>query len=241
MKIRTIDNKVRVRRTPEFKTTNVARLLPKDTIFENPKKYGDWWKVDEGYIHASMVEEIPDAPPTPAPTPPPSTPGKPTTPVPYRSQWDVDASNRSSDCGQTCVAMIAQWKGINVKIRDLKFQSSSKGLTTPQDLLKNFNSVGLKAKVLDIPMAQTPQTLPAICLIWYGGLKRTSVQDRGFRGWHWLVLLEQTADYVITHDPDYYDKRRDEGAFKRYSIAEWNAAFLPYYSGNRRTAVSLDE
>jgi hypothetical protein len=243
MKIKTTANKVRLRRTPEFKTTNVARLLPIGTVFDNPRKHGDWWNVGEGYVHASTVEEIADpAPqPTPTPAPPPTAPGQydPRT-VPYRSQWDTDASNRSSDCGQTCVAMLAQWQGINVKVRDLKIQSSSKGLTTPQDLVKNFATIKMKGKILEVPMAQTPSVLPAICLMWYGGLKRSSVQDTRFRGWHWLVLLEQTAEYVVTHDPDWFDKRRDEGAFKRYSIGEWNAAFIPYNGGNRRTAVVLD-
>jgi hypothetical protein len=241
LKIKTTANKVRLRRTPEFLTTNVVRLLGMGTVFENPKKSGDWWRVTDGYVHASTVEEIADPLPQPPPTPPtPPAPGQydPRT-IPYRSQWDTDATNRSSDCGQTCVAMLAQWKGINVKVRDLKIQSSSKGTTTPQDLVKNFTSIGMKAKILEVAMGQNMQ-MPAICLIWYGGLKRTSVQDTRFRGWHWLLLLEQNADYVVTHDPDWFDKRRDEGAFKRYTIAEWNAAFIPYNGGNRRTAVVLD-
>src|SRR5690349_20361005 len=146
MKIKTTANKVRLRRSPEFSTTNVVRLLGIGTVFENPKKSGDWWKVTDGYVHASTVEEIGGplpTQPTPPTTPPPSAPAQynPNS-VPYRSQWDTDATNRSSDCGQTCVAMLAQWKGINVKIRDLKVQSSSKGMTTPQDLVKNLTSIG---------------------------------------------------------------------------------------------------
>jgi hypothetical protein len=164
MKIKTTANKVRLRRTPEFLTTNVVRLLGMGTVFENPKKSGDWWRVTDGYVHASTVEEIADPLPPPT-TPPPPTPGQydPRT-VPYRSQWDTDATNRSSDCGQTCVAMLAQWRGINVKVRDLKIQSSTKGTTTPQDLLKNLTSIGMKGKILEVPMGQTP-TLPAICLV----------------------------------------------------------------------------
>ncbi|NWF70846.1 MAG: hypothetical protein HXY40_17310 [Chloroflexi bacterium] len=237
MKIRVLQNKVRLRRSPEFKTTNVVRLLAKDSVFENPRKHGDWWKVADGYIHASMVEEIADAPVEPTKPAEPEKPGVGLF-VPYRSQWDVDASNRSSDCGQTCVAMLADWKGVKVRVNDLKIQSSRSGLTTAKNLVDNFATIGLKAKEVAVPLAEIPP-LPAICLMWYGGLKRSSVQDRGFRGWHWLVLLEQTADYVVTHDPNYFDKRRDEGAFKRYSSDEWNKAFIPYM-GSKRTAVVLD-
>jgi hypothetical protein len=239
MRIKVKENKVRLRRSPSIAPTNVVRLLVQGTVFDNAEKQGDWWKTNEGYIHNSMVEVVADTPPK-QPETPPEVPKPTNGAVPYRSQWDTDASSRSSDCGQTCVAMLAEWKGIHVKVNDLRFQSSAKGLTTPQDLLKNMSSVGLKGRIIDVPMGAKPST-PAICLIWYGGLKRSNVQDKSFRGWHWLILLEQNASYVVTHDPDYFNPRRDEGAFKRYGIDEWNAAFLPYYSRDRRTAVILDE
>ena len=235
MRIQTLYDAVRLRSTPEFCQTNVLRLLPKGAIFEGAKRQAEWWAVTDGYVHASMVGlvEKPDiiTPPDPA---------DPLT-VPYRSQWDTDAANRTCDCGQTCVAMLAAWRQIPIHIHDLLHQSTPSGLSSAKDLVNNFNTIGLSAEVIQLAPAQALTRLPAICLMYYGGLERSSVQDKKYKGWHWLVLLQQCDSHVVVHDPDFWGQRRAEGAQKQYSLAEWQRAFIPFdsQSSTCKTAIVL--
>ncbi|MCA9909383.1 MAG: LysM peptidoglycan-binding domain-containing protein, partial [Anaerolineae bacterium] len=232
MTIRIIEHGVRLRSAPDF-GSNVIVLLGKDTEFGNASLSGDWWQVQcqgtSGYIHMSMVEMVV---PNPDPVVPPNV-------IVYRSQWDVDASNRVNDCGQTCVAMLAGSRGVYVKINDLPYQSTTTGISSADDLVRNFNHLGLTtARVVNLPLSsRSPRN--SICLIWYGGLERNSVQDKGFTDWHWVIFLRTTRNRVVVHDPDFWRPRRDEGAEKQYSKAEWNAAFIPYGSGSTRTCVEL--
>jgi murein DD-endopeptidase MepM/ murein hydrolase activator NlpD len=224
--IQTTEEAVRLRSSAEFNDDNVVRYLARHSIFHKAQLNGDWWKLTGGYVHNSVVEIITD--------------GNGVEPVPYRSQWDVDANNRNDDCGQTCVAMLAGWRGVNVRINDLPYQSTPAGDTSAENLVSNFafNRVNLQAHRVDLPV-NVSAPLNAICLVWYGGFERDNVQDRAFRGWHWVVLLEEHNDHVVVHDPDFWSPRREEGACKRYSRAEWNAAFIPY-AGNAKTCVVLD-
>ena len=69
--------------------------------------------------------------------------------VPYRSQWDADANNKDSGLRTNLLlAMVSQWMGVNTRINDLRFQSQPAGLSSGQDLVNNFNALGLKAKFL---------------------------------------------------------------------------------------------
>ncbi len=230
MKIRVRFDNVRLRRTAEFAGGNVIKLLPAGAEVEGAKLSGDWWQVPGGFVHASMIETVE--------TTPDNHIGIPSEQVPYRSQWDNDANNRTSDCGQTCVAMLAEWRGVKVNVNDLRFQSSASGLSTADDLIANLKSVGLSARKVVSPIGETP-SLPAICQMWYGGLLRENVQDKKYKGWHWVVLLEVKDTQVITHDPDFWPPRRGEGAFKAYSLDEWKAAFIPFDASTKTTAVVL--
>jgi len=213
----------RLRKTPDTSTpANIVTGLPFGMGLEGDLSDG-WYEVAT-YIHSSVVNILPDLP-----VPPEGA-------VPYRSQWDTDASSRGADCGQTTVAMLTQWRGISVDIDDLRFQSSTNGLTTGADLVRNFASIGLSAVWRYLSGAETPP-LNSICLVRYDGFDRSSVQDRNYRGWHWIILLQIDPDFVTVHDPDYWGARRREGAFKRYSRREWNAAFIP--SGTGRVIVYL--
>ncbi|MBL8156157.1 MAG: hypothetical protein JNM70_18400 [Anaerolineae bacterium] len=228
MRIQVIDDGVRLRASPEFNDNNIIRLLSRGTQFENAELVGDWWRVSQGYIHASMIEVLQDIPDVPVVH----------DEVPYRSQWDVDANNRTADCGQTCVAMLAEWRGRCVEVNDLHFQSHPNGLSTAQNLIDNFRGVNLTAETVSLPVCNAPP-MPAICLVWYGGFLRENVQDKHYTGWHWLVLLERHDDYVVTHDPDYWGSWRYKGKRKQYSIEEWRAAFIPYGGGTETTSVVI--
>lgn len=158
--------------------------------------------------------------------------------IPYRSQWDSDANARSADCGAACCAMLAQWQGIDKPINSFPHQSSSNGLTTAAHLVQNLTDIGLDAITIELDkLAPTPRS--AICLNWYGGFERSSVQDTGYTGWHWMILLHEDETQVLCHDPDWWGSRRNEGAYHRFTRAEWDAAFIPYPGDSTKTAVAL--
>jgi hypothetical protein len=229
MKIRLIEDDVRLRATAEFSQRNTIRLLSVGTIFNNAQRDGDWWRVDDGYVHASMVAEV---------TASEEETASKKALMPYRSQWDSDAYNRTADCGQTCVAMMAEWQGVVVAVNSLPFQTAPEGYTTGRDLVKNFAKIGLKAVAKQIKLGETPP-LPSICLMWYGGLHRENVQDKAFKGWHWLILLAVGKKEVTVNDPNYWDKRREEGVSKRYSLEEWERSFIPYSGTSKAQYVAL--
>lgn len=230
--IRTTAEHVPLRTSPEFIDSNVLQFLPRYSTFQNAKLQGEWWVVSggAGFIHTSGAEIVRE------PNHPQEIPS-----IPYRSQWDVDANNRTDDCGQTCVAMLAEWRGVHVPVNDLPHQSVPAGDSTALDLVQNFawHAVKLPAHIVTVPM-NTTAPLASICLIWYGGIQRSSVQDVNFTGWHWVVLIDDQADHVLVHDPDFWGDRRSEGSCKRYSKEEWNQAFIPYGPVNGRTCVVLD-
>lgn len=60
--------------------------------------------------------------------------------VPYRSQWDEDANTHSADCGPTCVAMILNFKQVNItpnKVYNFIPPKTSGQFTTFTDLIKS--------------------------------------------------------------------------------------------------------
>lgn len=236
----------RIRSTPDLADAeNILSTIQPSTVIEHAtlSEDGQWYEISNLYVHASTVNVLV------ADNSDPSSPSNGTSlnrdpiKVPYRSQWDADANNRTADCGQTCVSMIAQWMGVNTRINDLRFQSQPSGLSSGQDLVNNFNSLGLKAtfKAIDpvtaISGTMIPEdllhNLPAICLVSYAGFDRLSVQDKKYTGWHWLILLgyDDETHQVITNDPDFWPARREEGHKKRYTYAEWTKAFIPYSNG----------
>lgn len=147
--------------------------------------------------------------------------------IPYRSQWDPDATLTRQDCGPACVAMVLQDEGQIVPINTITAELMGPGETgtTAFDLQSSLEKRGVPTEVW---RGTSQPTSPAICLVKYSGFKRENVQDKKFMGWHWLILLSIGPDKVVVHDPDWWDPRRDEGSNKVYSRAEWDAAFIPY-------------
>ncbi len=136
--------------------------------------------------------------------------------------------------------MVAEARGVDVKINDLRIQSSTNGMSTAVDLVKNFQAIGLKAQTVPVPKGSNAVS-GALCLVNYAGFNRTSVQDKNYTGWHWVVFLQQTETHVVVHDPDFWGARRNDGASKVYTITEWNKAFMPYPGNMSMTTVTLIE
>lgn len=222
----TVKQSSNVRRTPDKSTYANIAFVTETPLTAEAEPIGDWYKFTlELYAHKDVAAVMP-------------VPPNVVTDIPYRSQWDLDANKRSSDCGQTCVAMLADSRGIDVSINDLRFQSTTRGETTAEDLIKNFASIGLKADKVMLIKPYMPPAVGSICLVKYSGFNRASVQDKGFLGWHWVVYLAETADYVVVHDPNFSGTRRNEGALKLYTMQEWRKAFVSY-GGTALTSVVL--
>lgn len=224
-----------LRTAPAF-SNNVLQTLKKGTIVEADQMLEAWFHVAEikggapgGFVHRSVA----------APYDPPPPP-KPLEAVPYKSQWESDANQRSADCGQTCVAMVAAFFGQDVAPNTLKVQSDIQGHTSASDLVKNFEGLGLKAHI-ETPPEGFP-TKNSIALVWYSGFKREHVQDTAFKGLHWVVFLDYDAgtDEVIIHDPDWWQPCMSCGDRKRITKAEWLAAFVPSDTYNSRVVVVCD-
>jgi len=182
-------------------------------VFDNGVQNGDWWLVS-GFIHKDYIR---DTTPTVYPVTYPE--------IPYRSQWETSADNRTSDCGQACTAMLCQSLGVYVAINDLPYQSDQAGYTTAAHLVKNAASVGVTlvahnyTTLADIP-------LPAILLVNYGAFSNAEVQDVGFNGLHWLVLREILPDgRARVNDSNYWGHRIAEGENKIYSKTVVDSAF----------------
>ena len=139
--------------------------------------------------------------------------------IPYFSQWDEDGNQRSADCGQTCVKMLAASCDIDVQINALTFQTRADGSASGNDLIKNFNMIGLKAT----EHINEPLRMGDICLVEYGLL--SDRQNWEYIKLHWMVYLSRGNKYVTVHDPNFYEARRLEGARKRYPNAEWDLAY----------------
>lgn len=58
--IRVTDDHVRLRAAPIFANNNILRLLARGTIFRDSVREGEWYRTAEGFIHASLVEEVPN-------------------------------------------------------------------------------------------------------------------------------------------------------------------------------------
>lgn len=144
--------------------------------------------------------------------------------IPYSSQWEQDAHTRTSDCGATCVKMVAASMGIQTTVDALTIESQPNGITSANDLIANFKKIGIQAEAHS--NAYHPQDgLKGgdICLVTYGALH--GQQDLKFKGLHWLVYLGEEGDDVVTNDPNFFGDRIQEGANKHYGKTDWDTAF----------------
>lgn len=142
--------------------------------------------------------------------------------IPYFSQWANDAHTRTSDCGATCVHMLAASMGIQTTTDAITIESQPNGITSAANLVSNFAKLG----ILATPYTKyDPEPVKGgdICLVTYGALH--GQQDVKFKGLHWLVYLGTEGDDVVVNDPNYFGDRIGEGAAKHYSQDDWSKAF----------------
>jgi hypothetical protein len=207
-KIRVTWQTANIRETPAMTEGNIAGVAARGYVIDSAEQQGDWWRF-YGYLHKSVVEVVPDMS------------------FPYISQWDAEANMRSSDCGQTCVAMGARSRGKQVKPNDLRV-GDPRGYTTAYDLVNAYAFCGIEASVVHPSLPHTV-VAPAICLVDYAAVPAQYRQD-SYRGWHWVMLLSIDKDCAVCHDPNFWGARRREGMYKQYPRAVWDKIFVPAYS-----------
>lgn len=149
--------------------------------------------------------------------------------VPYRSQWDADAVLSRGDCGIVAACMIANWRGVD---------------TTPDGMLRaaelpvgrltyDFKEIISAGRAVGLPLvarqnirrsdicAELRAGNPVITLLRYSQI---SGNQDDFAGAHFWVEVGYDDTHMIVHDPDWWQPRQDEGAFRRIPHAEFDAA-----------------
>ena len=138
-----------------------------------------------------------------------------------------DYSN--SDCGTACLAMVIRSRGRLVTVDEV---SKATGLpagfkyTVPADLIKAAAKFELPlvrfvgGSLQDIE-AEIRGGRPVVVLVHYPSLEKKF--DANFRSGHWILVVGETPDAIICHDPYWPDSR---GAF----IAMPRAAFEKAWS-----------
>ncbi len=134
--------------------------------------------------------------------------------VPYRSQHDPDAQLSRADCGPACVAMLLQWKGVQVSIDEIS-RETSLGSTNAGQLISAAGRHGLRlSRLSDMRLADVERAIeakrPIVALVNYldFGDRR---QDTNYAGLHWIVVVGYDQANVYINDPDYWGGRRLEG------------------------------
>lgn len=149
--------------------------------------------------------------------------------VPFMSQWDLDAHLSPGDCGTVCVAMVCQFKGLDVTSDQLvtRAQLPVKAVTYSfGQLIRAASAAPLKlvyksGATWEAIRSELDAGRPTITLLRYGSLN--SNQD-SFRGPHFVVVVGYDDSSVIIHDPDFSGVLRELGAGRRIPINQFKKA-----------------
>lgn len=149
--------------------------------------------------------------------------------VPYRSQWDADAVLSKGDCGIVSACMVANWQGADVTPDGMLRKA---GLPVGR-LTYDFKEIITAARHAGLSLvarqnirredicAELRAGNPVITLLRYS--KISGNQD-SFAGAHFWVEVGYDATHMVVHDPNFWDERRSEGAFRRVPLAAFDTA-----------------
>lgn len=149
--------------------------------------------------------------------------------IPYLSQWDSTARLSRGDCGIVSACMVALWKGIETT-PDAMLQRA--GLPVGR-LSYHFSEIIIAARYVGVELEyhsgatweaiRNELTLgqPVIPLLRYSEI---SGNQDDFAGAHFWLCVGFDATHVIAHDPNWWQPRRDEGAYRRVPIDEFRKA-----------------
>jgi len=152
--------------------------------------------------------------------------------IPYKSQYDDDASDFRNDCGPACVAMILNGQGINVSTNAVfrrtgapasAYVSVSQMMRAAYTYGVNFDYFypwDLNQLKLAIQEGKAP-----ITLVHYGTWVKTGNTQSKFTGPHFVVVMAYDTKHIYVNDPLWWGSRRQEGELKRWTNEEFIAAW----------------
>jgi predicted double-glycine peptidase len=149
--------------------------------------------------------------------------------VPYKSQWDNDATTSKNDCGPCSLAMVLKYLGVDVATSViLEKTGAGTGYVSFQQLQKVASEYGFSSR---IERNRTPQRIkdlidqgiPPIVVVHYGYL--SSRQDQGFAGGHIMVAVGYRDDGYFINDPDFWGNYRAHGDHHFYTKEEFEKSW----------------
>lgn len=169
--------------------------------------------------------------------------------VPYKSQWDDDATATVNDCGPASIAMILSFYNKELSTNDVFYASGAgQGYVTFAQMTKAIADYGFKYDILNgqsIAKLKSliDQGLPPIALIHYGAL--SSRQDKGFTGAHFVVVRGYDDNNYYVNDPDFWGNYRADGDNHIYTKKEfeeaWSTASIEGNPNNSLIVIYKDE
>jgi nucleoid-associated protein YgaU len=155
--------------------------------------------------------------------------------IPYKSQYDPDASDFRNDCGPACLAMILNAAGVEVSTNTVyrKTGAEANDYVSVSQLMR----VG---RAYDVPfdyfypwdLERLKQAIDEgkapITLVHYGAWSQidpgVSTQS-AFSGPHFVVVIAYDDENIYVNDPLWKGERRSEGEHKCWTYEEFNAAW----------------
>jgi uncharacterized protein YvpB len=149
--------------------------------------------------------------------------------VPYKSQWDNDATGSKNDCGPCSLAMVLKYNGKEVSTDEILEKTGAGGGYVSFTQLQNVASeYGFSSRIERNRTTQRikdliDQGIPPIVVVHYGYL--SSRQDQGFKGGHIMVVVGYRDDGYFVNDPDFWGNFRPDGDHHFYKKDEFEKAW----------------
>ncbi len=152
--------------------------------------------------------------------------------IPYKSQYDDDASDYRNDCGPACVAMILNGLGKNVSTNTVfrKTGAPADAYVSVSQMMRAAYTYGIDFDYFypwslnDLKLAVRNGKAP-IVLVHYGTWVKTGKTQSKFTGPHFVVVVAFDDKHIYVNDPLWWGTRRYEGEHKRWTNAEFEAAW----------------
>ncbi len=164
--------------------------------------------------------------------------------IPYKSQNDPDANAFVNDCGPAAMAMILNGHGLNITTNAFyrKTGASANGYVSVTQMMRAALAYGVPFEYffpwdLDHLKLSVDTGKAPVPLVHYGAWSKidpgVSTQS-SFTGPHFVVVVGYDDEHIYVNDPLWSGSRRSEGERKRWSYAEFNAAWsTAHKDGNR--------
>ena len=156
--------------------------------------------------------------------------------IPYRSQWDKDAADHNADCGPTSLAMVLNYRGVDISPDGVYKHIPGKGqfdFTSLTELMEAGKAEGVPLKyhsyadqneALSNLRGNVDAGNAIIALINYAAWKEITgnLFDRG----HFVVVTGYDDDHIYFHDPLFgMWNPRATGSHLGFSNADFSAGW----------------